>query len=224
MNQWKRAAFCSVFAFAALAQSDRGTITGTVTDPGGAVVPKAAVTAVQAETNAQYQTVTTATGDYTIPLLPSGTYRVTVEVAGFKKFIQSGIRAEVAQTARLNIRLEIGSASESVTVQADAEMLERNGAEQSTTIDKERLLAIPLYFGSGQGGGAIRNPLTFASLVPGAVYQPASNEGIRVNGFPTQSFKIILEGQERLRFRCGRPGAHPEALQWQRHDLLLLQL
>ncbi len=55
---------------------------------------------------------------------------------------------------------------------------------------------MPLYFGSGQGGGAIRNPLVMATLVPGADYQSGSTEGVRVNGFPTQSFTILIEGQD----------------------------
>ncbi len=196
MRYLKIAILALAVALPVLAQSDRGTITGTVSDQGGAVVPSATVTAVLSESNAEYKTVTTATGDYTLALLPPGTYRITVEVPGFKRFIQTGVRAEVAQTVRLNIALEVGNASESVSVQADAPMLQTESAEQSTTIDKESLLALPIYFGSGQGGGAIRNPLTFATLVPGAVYQTASNEQIRVNGFPNQSFKILIEGQD----------------------------
>ena len=85
-----------------------------------------------------FQTVTTATGDYTIPLLPPGSYRVTVEVSGFKKFVQTGIRAEVAQTARLDIKLEIGSASESVTVQADGIALETTNGDYGQTVTGEQ--------------------------------------------------------------------------------------
>ena len=79
---------------------------------------------MQAETNAQYQTVTTGTGDFTISLLPPGTYKLTVEVPGFKKFVQNGIRAAVAQTVRLDVKVQIG-ASDSVLVHADAQMSKR---------------------------------------------------------------------------------------------------
>jgi hypothetical protein len=179
-----------------LAQSDRGTITGTVTDSTGAAVPSVAVIIRNQATGAEYRSITTQAGDYTAPSLPAGVYQLAVTAAGFKNFRQDGINAQVAQTARVDVKLEVGSATDSVVVHADAALLETESSEQSTTIDRDRLLALPLYFGSGQGGGAIRNPLTFASLVPGAVYQSTSNEQIRVNGFPNQTFTIVLEGQD----------------------------
>ncbi len=79
-------------AAAALAQSDRGTITGTVSDSAGAVVPGAVVVATNSETGVQSRTVTTSTGNYTIPSLPVGLYDVSVEVPGFKKHLQRGIK------------------------------------------------------------------------------------------------------------------------------------
>lgn len=178
------------------AQSDRGTITGSVMDPAGAVVPSATIIVKSPATAAQYQTSTTGTGSYTVPSLPAGAYQLTVTAAGFKGFRQDGITVQVAQTARVDVTLQVGAATESITVTSDAALLQTESSEQSTTVDRDRLVALPLYFGSGQGGGAIRNPLTFVTLVPGAVYQSTSNEQIRVNGFPNQSFKIILEGQD----------------------------
>jgi hypothetical protein len=186
----------AAWSLSTFAQSDRGTITGTVADPGGAVVPSAGVVIKSVETGAEYQTSSTGTGNYTVSSLPAGAYQLTVTMAGFKSFRQDGITVQVAQTARIDVVLQVGVATETVTVHADAALLQTESSEQSTTVDKERLLALPIYFGSGQGGGAIRNPLTFATLVPGAVYQQQSNEQIRVNGFPNQSFKIILEGQD----------------------------
>ncbi|MDQ1473405.1 MAG: hypothetical protein QOJ99_4885 [Bryobacterales bacterium] len=177
------------------AQSDRGSITGTVTDPANAIVPGVAITAVHAETAAQYQTVTTATGNYTIPSLPAGLYNITVEAPGFKKLIQSGVTVEVAQTARIDLALQVGAASESVTVSADATLLKTESAEQSTTISSERINALPLNFAATQGG-AIRNPLAFVALSPGAWIQPGSQNTIRINGAPNTSFKIMLEGQD----------------------------
>jgi hypothetical protein len=186
-------AMLPVYTFA---QSDRGTITGTVTDQTGAAVPSATVVLKSDATGADYKSVTTQAGDYTVPSLPAGVYHLTVAVPGFKTYHQDGITAEVAQTARVDVRLEVGAASESVQVHADADLLQTDSSAAQTTIDNDRLLSMPLYFGSGQGGGAIRNPLTFATLVPGADYQTASTEGVRVNGFPTQSFTILIEGQD----------------------------
>src|SRR5438093_11225812 len=85
------------FSLGALAQSDRGTITGTVMDASGAVVPGASVSVKNTETIAKYETVTTPTGNYTLPQLPAGLYELTVSAAGFGNFVQQGIRVQVAQ-------------------------------------------------------------------------------------------------------------------------------
>ena len=74
-----------------LAQTDRGTINGVVTDSSGAAVPDAKVTAVQTATNSTFSTVSTSTGDFTIPSLPVGEYTVRVENQGFKSSVTSGI-------------------------------------------------------------------------------------------------------------------------------------
>lgn len=80
-----------LLAFEILAQSDRGTITGTISDPAGAVISAAQVEARNIETGAPYQTASTATGNYTIPQLPAGTYEMSVSVPGFKKFVRQDI-------------------------------------------------------------------------------------------------------------------------------------
>src|SRR6266849_6143834 len=82
----------------ALAQSDRGTVTGTVSDPAGAVVASAPIQARNVETGVVYEGATSGTGNYTIPQLPAGTYEVSVAVPGFKKYTRSGLVVEVAQT------------------------------------------------------------------------------------------------------------------------------
>src|SRR5580704_14874650 len=107
---------CLVLAVCAFAQSDRGTITGTVSDPAGAVVPNAPIQAKNLGTGVEYASATSTTGNYTLLQLPPGTYQVYVTVPGFKKYSRSGLTVEVAQTLRIDISLEVGSASESVTV------------------------------------------------------------------------------------------------------------
>src|ERR1035437_4312814 len=81
---------CFLASVAAFAHSDRGNITGTVSDPANAVVPNANITAANLETGGQFKTTTSATGNYTLASLPPGRYEMTVEVAGFKKFTQQG--------------------------------------------------------------------------------------------------------------------------------------
>jgi hypothetical protein len=99
---------------------DRGTITGTISDPAGAVVANASIEARNLETGVVYPVVSTTTGNYTIAQLPVGQYEVSAGVAGFKKFTRSGITVPVGQVLRIDIGLEVGQATESVTVQADA--------------------------------------------------------------------------------------------------------
>ncbi len=182
-------------SFTAFAQSDRGTITGTVQDQGKAVVPGARVVARNMDTGAQSETVTTGTGNYTLASIPAGRYEVSVEVQGFKKFTQQGIEVQVAQTARIDAVLQIGSTSESVTVNADAPLLRTENAEQSQNINGDRINALPLNFG-GINNGSVRNPLGFATLAPGTYSQQGVNNGIRVNGAPVLTFKIMYDGQD----------------------------
>src|SRR5437763_14317148 len=84
-------------ASAVLAQSDRGTITGTVTDPARAVVPNVPVQARNSETGVVYESATSSTGNYTISQLPAGLYELSMSAPGFKKYVRSGLTVEVAQ-------------------------------------------------------------------------------------------------------------------------------
>lgn len=186
--------FCTaiLFAFAALAQSDRGTLTGTVTDSSGSLIPKAAVVAINPANGAEFKTQTTDTGNYTIPSVPAGVYTLSVEVTGFRRFEQQGIRVQVAQTARVDIAMQIGSTTEEVTVTGDAQLLRTENAALATTVGRDQLNQLPLNFAIG--AGAVRNPLSFVQLSPGASISGWNT--IKVNGAPTGTFKIIFEGQD----------------------------
>jgi hypothetical protein len=175
------------------AQSDRGTITGTVFDPANAAVANATVAVTHLETGGQYKTATTSTGNYTLTSLPVGTYSLTIDVPGFKKFVQTGIAVAVAQVARLDITLQVGSNTESITVTADADLLKTENAEQSFVTTNERLdqLALPPLY--------VRNPLNWANEVPGVtgnVNGPAGSSTIRVNGSPATTYKVLVDGQD----------------------------
>src|SRR5258706_11578008 len=112
-----RVLLCVVVAsLAAFAQSDRGTVTGTVSDASGAVIPGVSIVATNVETAARYETVTTETGNYTLAQLPSGQYQLAAELPGFKKYVRQGISVLVAQTLRLDVALAVGAAGEEVTI------------------------------------------------------------------------------------------------------------
>ena len=178
----------------AAAQTDHGTITGTVTDPAKAVVPNAVVTATNLETGATFQTVATGTGNFTVPSLPAGTYNLTVEAPGFRKFIGQGVRVHVAQVQRLDVALEVGATTDSITVVAAAEQLKSESVEQSINVSGNRINSLPLNFGGGGGSiGAIRASLTFMILSPGV---SGSGTTGRVNGEAANTFRVFVDGQD----------------------------
>src|SRR5438128_6822185 len=107
MRSLHLAASCVLLAAAIYAQSDRGTITGAVSDPASAIVPNAVVIATNTATGAISRTVTTATGNYTLASLPAGSYDLSVEAPGFKKITQSGLQVQVAGVIRLDITLQV---------------------------------------------------------------------------------------------------------------------
>ena len=190
------AAICFVFAANVHAQSDRGTITGTVVDPDGSVVPGASVVAENPENGARYETVTTQTGNYTLAQVPVGTYNVHVELAGFGRFRQEGIRLFVGQTARIDAKLQLGNLAEEVNVVADASLLDTQSAEIASSVTSENLNSLPLNFGArgNQAAAAIRNPYSFVTLVPGG--NISSYSSLKVGGAPLNTFQIRVEGME----------------------------
>jgi hypothetical protein len=176
-------------------QTDRGTITGTVSDPAGAVIANAQVEAKNVDTGAVYPGATSATGNYTLGQLPAGTYEVSVTVSGFKKFVRTGVVVQVAQIARVDSQLEVGATTESVTVQAEGGLLKTESGEVSHNIPSDRLNLLPVVtLGAAGTLGNVRNPLQVVNLLPGAVF---SNENtLRINGMPSSSQAIRIEGQD----------------------------
>lgn len=182
-------------ALVVVAQNDRGTITGEVKDPDGAVVPNATVIATNQGTGAESRTTTTATGNYTIPSLTAGRYTLSVEAKGFKKVVQENIEVQVSITNRADFALQVGATSETITVTAEAPQLKTESAEQSTIIETDRINALPLNFGGGGGSsGNIRSPFAFNMLSPGVT--GSGQDTSAVNGLPTGTFRVQVEGQD----------------------------
>src|SRR5580698_215436 len=146
-----------ICAVAAFAQGDRGTITGTVTDPTGAVVPTANIQVTNTDTAANYQIGTSNTGNYTLANLPVGTYELTVESAGFKKYDRPGLVVQVAETIRVDAVLQVGASTDTVTVNAEAPLLKTESGEISHQVDYEEANDIPLFNLNGSGSEGIGN-------------------------------------------------------------------
>src|SRR5215472_17442825 len=121
-----------------------GTILGTVTDNSGAVVANAAVDVTNTATNVTNHVQTTSSGDYTVPYLQPGPYRVTVQAPGFQKVITDGVTLVVAQQERVNVTMKPGQVSESVQVEANAVNLDTDTAAVSQIVTQKQVEQLPL--------------------------------------------------------------------------------
>ncbi len=139
------------------AQVTTGSLIGTVTDPGG-VVPGANVTITEVNRGTSDTFVTDSAGSYTAPFLTPGTYRVEVNVSGFKKWVREGIVLQVNQRARVDVSLEIGRVEETTTVVASTPLLRTDSSEVGTVIEERAIKELPL---NG------RNFATLVYLTPG---------------------------------------------------------
>jgi hypothetical protein len=188
-------------AAALFAQSNQGTITGTISDPAGAVVPTAQIEIKNTETGVVYRGGTSATGNYVLAV-PSGTYEITVNATGFKKFVQQNVQVISATDSRKDVRLEIGAATEAVTVTDTAPLLKTESGEMSHVVTIKDVDELPVLTigGGGVVGGAvagmgnIRNPLQSLQLLPGVTF--SNDNALVVNGLPSNSEAIRIEGQE----------------------------
>ncbi len=131
-------------ATSAVAQSVSGTILGTVTDSTGAVVAGAKVTIVNEGTGLTRTVIADANGEYTAPALPTGHYTITSEMTGFKTVALSNVEVGVDQRVRINIKLEVGAMTESVSITAETPLLQTSSSELGTTVSNEQIEALPL--------------------------------------------------------------------------------
>src|SRR6266571_8929913 len=170
-----------------------GTILGTVTDNSGAVLANATVDVTNTGTNVTNHTQTTSSGDFTVPFLPPGTYRIAVQSPGFQKSLTDGITLVVGQQERLNIMMKPGAVTESVQVEASAVTLDTDSAAVSQIVTQKQVDQLPL---NG------RNFLSLLFIGAGAVQtngeqgQMRQGEGnaISINGGRPTSNNYTLDG------------------------------
>src|ERR1700730_9244363 len=176
-------------------QSDRGTITGTIADPAGAVVANAPIEVRNLETGAVYNVGSSATGNYVVQV-PAGTYQLTVNVPGFKKYVRQSTAVPVEQTLRIDVSLEVGSNTEHVTVTDASPLLKTESGELAHNISSYTLNKLPvLGIGNGSvGPTGIRSPYSLTNLLPGSSWLP--DNSIRLNGMEGNSAAIRVEGQD----------------------------
>jgi hypothetical protein len=174
------AAICALSLVPAGAQVTAASLSGSVTDPSGAALPNATVTALNTGTGASQTATTTGEGTFTFTTLPPGTYRVTVAETGFATKVQEGLQLTVSQSATLNTVLTVGAQSESVTVDAAAgSLINASTAEISSLVNEHAIKQLPL---NG------RDPSSLVLLAPGVTnVLNASGTLQAIAAFPTES-------------------------------------
>ncbi|HEY3838922.1 MAG TPA: TonB-dependent receptor [Bryobacteraceae bacterium] len=169
-----------------------GSIEGTVTDPSGAVIAGATVTATNVATSVQTTRQTTTAGLYVLTPLPPGEYSVSVSAPGFQGLNQAHINVNALETTSLNPKLQVGAATQSITVDAAPPMLRTDDATLGATMPNETYAALPLAM-----NGVPRDPTQFVNLVPGVnsgVTQVAGPSYASFNGGQTYQNEVYLEG------------------------------
>jgi len=175
------------------AQDPRGSIIGRVTDSSQAAVAGVEVRATNTATGVSAAGRSNPTGNYNIPFLPPGTYTVTAELAGFKKYSREGIQLRVSEIVELNLTLEVGQVTESIDVKAETPLLDTASSSLGQVVDERRILDLPV------SGG---NPAELAFLTPGVITNRSmipmkaafNGTAISAEGSPAFTNEIQLDG------------------------------
>ncbi len=170
-----------------LAQTATSRITGTVTDPSGAVIPGATVTAINEATGVSNTQVTNESGFYAFASLPLGIYTIKVELQGFKTGQNTGNVLEIGSPIAVNVVLQVGGVNEIVNVEGGYDKLESSSAKIGNVVEQKAIESLPL---NG------RNPLSLITLEPGVVQRSygGAGSGLHVNGSRDRAFNVTIDG------------------------------
>lgn len=179
--------FCCV-----LFGQDRGTISGAVTDSGGASVPGATVKVTNPSTGLTQSTATAADGSYSIPYLPAGQYTVTISKEGFRSTETTNVIVNVTTTVRVDSQLQVGQLQETVEVKAETPPLVTDRSDLGAVVTTKTIIDLPLSL-----SGGLRDNLAFAILTPGVVLSsPGDNNSLRIGGGLSAGHSMLLDGAE----------------------------
>lgn len=178
-----------------MAQMTTSSILGTVTDASGAAVAAANIKIRNLGTNDVRETATGTDGRFRVPLLPPGSYEVTIAAKGFARYVQGPIVLRLGQDAEVDLKLEVASVNEVITVTGDATLLNTTNAEVGTNIDTKRISELPM--------APNRNILNLALQIPGVSQLSSGNSAFTsggvsfsVNGMRTRSNNFMIDGSD----------------------------
>ena len=186
-------------------QSVRGGLTGIISDSSGAVVANATVVAANEGTGDITRTVSTSAGSYRFPELPLGRYTLRVSAPGFKIGTFTGVLVQIQQITALDVVLQTGGTSETVTVNADAPTIQTESSDIGGVVSARQIVELPLALG---GVGALRSPEAFVFLVPGTTGPGTanSNNGIflsKIAGGQNYGNEVLIDGASQQRSENG---------------------
>jgi len=175
----------AIYSLLVLGQSmPTGSLSGSVTDTSGAVVPNATVLLKSDATNAEFTAQSSDSGTFRVPSLVPGLYTATVTVKGFKQTVVQGIKIDVGKTANLNISLEVGQVTELVTIAGGGEVLQTTQTSIGSTITGRQIIELPF---------ATRDAMQLVLTQPGT-QTPGTPRASSINGLPKGSLNITLDG------------------------------
>jgi hypothetical protein len=170
------------------AQSERGTITGTIRDSSGAAVPQAQIAITNAATNQVTNLSSNDVGDFAVPGVAVGTYNIRVDKPGFQPAETKGLTVDAATTTRADITLQLGQSRQVVEVQAAAVQLNSEDSKSSVTINQKLVDTLPLVV-----GGSVRSPFDLATLTPESK-NVGGDYGFSLGGGQAASYGATLDG------------------------------
>jgi hypothetical protein len=170
-----------------------GTLTGTVIDQGGAFVPKAKIVLTNEATQGRWESESTGTGAFTIHELPPGVYDLAVSFAGFRDYVQKGLTVKIGDTTSVGVTLQVGSATDSIEVRADAQQIRTDSSDAGTSVQAKFGNDLPL-----QVGGQARSALQFVALDPSFTgytpNNPADQTSFKLSGGQEGGAVVLVDG------------------------------
>ncbi len=193
------------FLPSAQAQTVFGSMAGSVTDPTGAVIPNAKIQAKNEVTGTVRDTVSTSAGAYHFTQLPIGRYDITVTAPGFQNESLTGVQVNLQTTTALNITMQVGGQTQTVTINASAPQLQTETSDITGSITDQAYLKLPLALG---GVGALRSPEAFMFLLPGTTGPGTANSpnGIffsKIAGGQDYGAEVLIDGLSQQRSENG---------------------